>query len=270
MLFFFQLSTFIRSLNDSCKEAIFLFLNCAQWGRFVKEICKRARWVKFSKAVKPTWKVIKFRLLHCSWAHHPEMEPEFQTNAICTEKSTRGPVFQRRLESCSCHGDSYRQIFKEPKHPVYQGLLKDTDHLFYIPKRTSFENLVQQEVSEPLWDPMGGALVMGTRGRCCGHLGPWAITLKGRSMLAAQGWPAHAASSTPGSSTRGTGVCGRWRSSPGEHGSLPRVSHLLSCHNMTFLCSGLLHISSEETDKLPYTVKCQERSPCAQGSAVSW
>lgn len=186
-MLFFQLSTFIQSLNDSCKETIFLFLNCAQWGRFVKEICKRARWVKFSKAVKPIWKVIKFRLLHCSWAHHPEMEPEFQTNAICTEKSTRGPVFQRCLESCSCHGDSYRQIFKEPKHPVYQGLLKDTDHLFYIPKRTSFENLVQQEVSEPLWDPMGGALVMGTRGCCCGHLWTLSHHLEGQEHAGCTG-----------------------------------------------------------------------------------
>lgn len=122
------------------------------------------------------------------------MEPEYWTNAICIEKSTRGPIFQRHLESCSCHSDSYRQIFKEPKHPVYGGLLKDTDHLFYIPKWTSLESLVQQGGSEPPWGPTGDALVMGPRGRRCGHprtlrlaqAGP-ATTSEGRSIPAAAG-----------------------------------------------------------------------------------
>ena len=159
---------------------------------------------------------MKFRLLHCSWAHHPEMEPEYRTNAICIEKSTWGPIFQRRLESCSCHSDSYRQIFKEPKHPVYWGLLKDTDHLFYVPKWTSFENLVQQGVSEPLRGPMGDALVMGARERHCSHLqtlrlaeAGTATTSEGRSTSAAPGRAAHAAASTPGTfSTQGRGAMG--------------------------------------------------------------
>lgn len=117
----------------------------------MKEICERAWWVKFSKAVKPIWKVMKFRLLHCSWAHHPEMEPDFRTNVICIEESTWRPVFQRHLESCSCQGDSYGQIFKEPKHPVYWELLKDTDHLFFMPKRTYFK---KSSVTEVFWAPV--------------------------------------------------------------------------------------------------------------------
>lgn len=92
---------------------------------------------------------MKFRLLHCSWDYHPEMEPEFRTNAICIEKTTRGAIFQKHLKSCSCHSDRYRQIFKEPKHPVYRGLLEDDDHLFYIPKWTSFENWVWQRLLSP-------------------------------------------------------------------------------------------------------------------------
>lgn len=231
------------------------------------EICKRAPWVTFSKAVKPIWKVMKFRLLHCSWAHHPEMEPEFQTNAICIEKSTRAPVFQRRLESCSCHSDSYRQIFKEPKHPVCRGLLKDTDHLFYIPKWTSFENPVQQGGSEPVWGPMGDTPVMGARGRCCSHLQTLRLAEAGTAIACS---PHSILHTRQLQHPEDGGWWWWWGSSPREHGSLPRVSRMLSCHDMTFLCSGLLRISSEEMDKLPSTVNCQERSPCAQGSTVSW
>lgn len=117
----------------------------------MKEICKRAWWVKFSKAVKSIWKVMKFRLLHCLWAHHPEMEPDYWTNTICIEESTWRPVFQRRLESCSCQGDSYGQIFKEPRHPVYWELLKDTDHLFFMPKWTSFK---KSSVTGVFWAPV--------------------------------------------------------------------------------------------------------------------
>lgn len=38
---------------------------------------------------------MNFRLLHCSWTHQIEMEPDFQTNTICIEGNTRGLVFQR-------------------------------------------------------------------------------------------------------------------------------------------------------------------------------
>lgn len=161
---------------------------------------------------------MKFRLLHCSWDHHPQMEPEFWTNAIYIEKTTRGPIFQKHLKSCSCHSDRNRHIFKEPKHPEYRGLLEDNDHLFYIPKWTSFENRVWQGGSEHLWDPMGDALVMGARGCCCCHLqtlglaeAGTAIASEGRSMPAAPGQEAHAASSTPSTSSTqvGFGVTSR-------------------------------------------------------------
>lgn len=92
---------------------------------------------------------------------------------------------------------------------------------------------------------------MGVRGCCCGHLqtlrlakAGTAIASEGGNMPDAQKWAAHALCSTASTSdTQGTE--GQWRSYPGEHGSLPKVSHLLSCHNTTFLCSGLSHISSE-------------------------
>lgn len=128
-------------------------------GRFVK-----VWWAKFSKALKPTWKVMKFRLPNCLWAHHPEVQPEFQKNAACIDNSAH---FSKVLGELQLPQSQFQEDIQSPNSQ----LRSFERHWSCVPhiQMGYFGISNATEDSEALWGSIGDDQVMGARECWCGH-----------------------------------------------------------------------------------------------------
>lgn len=167
---------------------------------------------------------MRFRPPNCLWAHHPEVQPEFQTNAACIDKSTH---FSKVLGELQLPQSQFQEHSQSPNSQL-RSFERHWSCVLHI-QMDCFGKSNATGDSEALWGSIGDDQVMGARECWCGHQqtlrlaqpSPWRA---GVTCCTRVGSP----SSIPHTGTCSMqGIWGWWGIISLEHGSLPGVSWLL-------------------------------------------